>query len=87
MRNHRLFVPRAGLEPAQPKWSLDFKSSASTNSATWASLKKEERETCLTAGKTGYQHPRQEFYMFKKFDLPPYFIQMKKLNHYNRDEQ
>ncbi len=27
------FVPGAGIEPAQPQWSQDFKSCASTNSA------------------------------------------------------
>ena len=30
------FVPRAGLEPARPQWSRDFKSRVSTNSTTKA---------------------------------------------------
>ena len=34
-----LFVPRAGLEPARPQWSQDFKSCVSTNSTTKASFK------------------------------------------------
>ncbi|GEM_PF-3060487 len=42
-----LLVPGAGIEPARPQWPLDFKSSASTNSAIWASvilrIKKSER--------------------------------------------
>ena len=29
-------VPGAGLEPARPQWSKDFKSFVSTNSTTWA---------------------------------------------------
>ena len=31
------FVPGAGLEPARPQWSRDFKSLVSTNSTTRAS--------------------------------------------------
>ena len=31
-----LFVPEAGIEPARPKWAQDFKSGASTYSATQA---------------------------------------------------
>ncbi len=45
-----LFVPGAGIEPARSQWPLDFKSSASTNSATWAFTlfaKSFERETGL----------------------------------------
>ena len=30
------FVLEAGLEPARPQWSLDFKSNVSTNSTTRA---------------------------------------------------
>ena len=30
------FVPEAGIEPARPKWAQDFKSGASTYSATQA---------------------------------------------------
>lgn len=29
-------VPEAGIEPARPQWPADFKSAASTNSATRA---------------------------------------------------
>ena len=32
----RAFVLEAGLEPARPQWSLDFKSNVSTNSTTRA---------------------------------------------------
>jgi hypothetical protein len=44
-----LLVPGAGIEPARPQWTQDFKSCASTNSATWASVyrHKKERETGL----------------------------------------
>ena len=38
-RNDNLFfclVPEAGIEPARPKWAQDFKSGASTYSATQA---------------------------------------------------
>jgi diphthamide synthase (EF-2-diphthine--ammonia ligase) len=31
-----VIVPRAGLEPARPQWSRDFKSRVSTNSTTRA---------------------------------------------------
>ena len=34
--SHFQFVPRAGIEPARLLRTLDFESSASTNSATWA---------------------------------------------------
>ncbi len=38
--NHKgFFVPGAGLEPAQPQWPLDFKSSVSTNSTIRADVK------------------------------------------------
>lgn len=30
------FVPEAGVEPARPQWTQDFKSGASTDSATQA---------------------------------------------------
>ena len=33
-----LYVPRAGLEPARPQWSRDFKSRVSTNSTTKATI-------------------------------------------------
>lgn len=32
----RVLVPEAGIEPARPKWAQDFKSGASTYSATQA---------------------------------------------------
>ena len=35
-----LLVPGAGIEPAQPQWLQDFKSSASTNSAIRATKKR-----------------------------------------------
>jgi len=38
-----LNVLEAGLEPARPQWSLDFKSNVSTNSTTRARLKKERK--------------------------------------------
>ena len=38
-RTSRLFVLRAGLEPARPQWSQDFKSCVSTNSTTRANHK------------------------------------------------
>ncbi len=31
-------VPGAGIEPARPRWPADFKSAASTNSATRAPM-------------------------------------------------
>jgi hypothetical protein len=31
-------VPEAGIEPARPQWPADFKSAASTNSATRAAM-------------------------------------------------
>ena len=43
MLNTLLRIPKvlgAGLEPARPQWSLDFKSNVSTNSTTRAGLKK-----------------------------------------------
>ena len=46
VENDLLFrwVPEAGLEPARPQWSLDFKSNVSTNSTTRATfLKKKSR--------------------------------------------
>ncbi len=36
--NFQGFVPGAGLEPARPQWSLDFKSNVSTNSTIRAIL-------------------------------------------------
>ncbi len=35
-----VIVPQAGLEPARPQWSRDFKSRVSTNSTTRANLNK-----------------------------------------------
>ena len=40
-----LFVPEAGVEPARPQWTQDFKSGASTDSATQALIS--ERKTRL----------------------------------------
>ena len=40
--NHKTvsrYVLEAGLEPARPQWSLDFKSNVSTDSTTRAGLK------------------------------------------------
>ena len=37
LSNDKAFVLKAGLEPARPKRSLDFKSNVSTNSTTSAS--------------------------------------------------
>jgi hypothetical protein len=37
--SHSDFVPGAGLEPARPKRSQDFKSRVSTYSTTWACKK------------------------------------------------
>ena len=37
------FVLGAGLEPARPQWSLDFKSNVSTNSTTRAKFTLSER--------------------------------------------
>ncbi len=39
-----LFVPGAGLEPAQPQWSQDFKSCVSTNSTIRATERKTRLE-------------------------------------------
>ena len=36
MKNLWEFVPEAGVEPARPQWTQDFKSGASTDSATQA---------------------------------------------------
>ena len=38
MSYQSLFVPGAGLEPAQPQWPKDFKSFVSTDSTIRASL-------------------------------------------------
>ena len=40
-----LSVPEAGVEPARPQWTQDFKSGASTDSATQALIS--ERKTRL----------------------------------------
>lgn len=39
LSNASLCVPGAGLEPARPQWSQDFKSCVSTNSTTRATCK------------------------------------------------
>ena len=52
-------VPRAGLEPARPKRTVDFKSTASTNSATPARKadKKMEATPGLEPGIRALQAP------------------------------
>ena len=40
LSNASLNVPGAGLEPARPQWSQDFKSCVSTNSTTRATFNK-----------------------------------------------
>ena len=45
MKNLWEFVPEAGVEPARPQWTQDFKSGASTDSATQALISGAENET------------------------------------------
>ena len=45
-----LKVPEAGLEPARPQWSLDFKSNVSTNSTTRATLFQRKNPDPITIG-------------------------------------
>ena len=47
-RKVSFFVPEAGIEPARPKWAQDFKSGASTYSATQALiLSLQKVPTCI----------------------------------------
>ncbi len=46
LRKNEALVPGAGIEPALPK-ELDFESSASTNSATQASVELDGKNTWL----------------------------------------
>jgi hypothetical protein len=44
-------VPGAGLEPARPQWSQDFKSCVSTSSTTWAFVKKPPGQRGFLSGR------------------------------------
>ena len=49
----RVLVPEAGIEPARPKWAQDFKSGASTYSATQALILLQKIPTYLIGTLSG----------------------------------
>lgn len=52
-----IVVPRAGLEPARPERTVDFKSTASTNSATPAHGQKNGGDARDRTGDKGFAGP------------------------------